>query len=46
MGIVAAAVQVLPEEVKHGGEGAEVVVLLDMKLEACFVHARSMPQAR
>lgn len=32
MGIVAAAIQVLPQEVKDGGEGAEVVVLLDMEL--------------
>jgi hypothetical protein len=32
MGIVAAVIQVLPEEIEHGGEGAEIVVLLDMEL--------------
>jgi len=32
MGIVAAAVQVLPDQIEHGGEGAEVVALLDMEL--------------
>jgi hypothetical protein len=32
VGLVAAAIEVLPEEIKHGGEGTEVVVLLDMKL--------------
>jgi len=29
---VPAAGEVLPDEIKHGGEGAEEVVLLDMKL--------------
>jgi hypothetical protein len=37
--------QVLANQIKHGGEGAEVVVLLDMELEARFVHGGSMPQA-
>jgi hypothetical protein len=30
--MVPAAIQVLAQEVEDGGEGAEVVVLLDMKL--------------
>jgi hypothetical protein len=37
--------QVLADQIKHGGEGAEVVVILDMELDACFVHSRSMAQA-
>jgi len=32
MALVPAAGEVLPQEIKHGGEGAEVVVLLDMEL--------------
>ena len=44
MGLVAAAIQVLADQIKHGGEGAEVIVLLDMELQACFVHGGSMAQ--
>jgi len=32
MGLVAPAIEVLPQEVKDGGEGAEVVVCLDVEL--------------
>jgi hypothetical protein len=38
--------QVLADEIEHGGEGAEVVVCLDMELQACLIHAPSMAQAR
>ena len=31
MGIVAPAIQVLPQEVKDGGEGAEEIVFLNME---------------
>jgi hypothetical protein len=29
--------QVLADQIEHGGEGAEVVLLFDMELQACFV---------
>lgn len=44
--MVPAPGEVLIDQIQDGGEGAELVLLLDMKLEALFVHARSMPQAR
>jgi hypothetical protein len=34
--------QILADQIEHGGEGAETVVFLNMKLQACFVHTRSM----
>jgi hypothetical protein len=30
--------QVLADQIEHGGEGAEIVVFLDMELQAYFVH--------
>src|SRR5216683_4300196 len=37
--------QILADQIEHGGEGTEVVVFLNMELQACFVHARSMARA-
>jgi len=38
--------QVLADQIENGGEGAEAVTLLNMKLQALFDHAQSMPWDR
>jgi len=35
--------QVLANQIEYGGDSAEIVVFLNMELQAFFVHAQSMP---